>query len=158
MNKKLLVLLWVYASGVAAALLYNKKTPSQIKEEIETAKSSGDKDIKVLFNNFIEIHQNLLDTLKTRLLTDENKELFNEKKDEFLNLAQDFKVKGESLVQEYRVKWKDYASEWVEKLEKFYNEKLYELEDLKKKTPEKIEEVKWKLLAYFEEVKAKITK
>lgn len=158
MNKKLLVLLWVYASGVAAALLYNKKTPEQIETEMKNAQASGEKDIKVLFNNFIEIHQNLLDTLKARLLTDENKQKFYEKKDELVALAQDFRVKWESLVQEYKLKGKDYANEWVEKLEKFYHETLSDLDELKKKAPEKIEEAKSKVISYFDELKVRLKK
>lgn len=158
MNKKLLALLWVYASWVVAALLYNKKSPSEIKTELDNAKASWDKDLKVLFNNFIEIHQNLLDTLKTKLLTDENRDLLYSKKDEFLSLAVDFKVKAEKVFDEYKDLGKDYTNEWIEKLEKFYNEKLNEIEDLKKKTPEKIEEVKSKIVNYYNEIKSKMKK
>lgn len=158
MNKKLLVLLGIYASWVITTLLYNKKNPSEINKEIEMARKSWEKDIKVLFNNFIEIHQNLLESLKTKLLTDENKKYFNEKKDEFLVLVENYKIKAEKIFEEYKVLGKDYAEEWLVKLEKFYKEKLEELDNLKEKAPEKVEEVKKKLLTHFEEVKKKMKK
>ncbi len=158
MNKKLLTLLWVYASWVVAALLYNKKSPAQIKTELDTAKESGEKNIKVLFNNFIEIHQNLLDTLKTKLLTEENKAKFYAKKDDFISLALDFKSNSEKIFEEYKNLGKDYSTEWIQKLEQFYTEKLNEVEELKKKTPEKIEAVKIKIIAYYEDIKSKMKK
>lgn len=158
MNKKLLVLLWVYASWVAAALLYNKKSPSEIKTELVEANKTWEKSFKVLLNNFIEIHQNLLEEFKTRILTEENKELFNEKKDELISILSDFKVKAEKIFEEYKVSWKWYATEWLEKLEKFYNEKIDELEDLKDKAPKKVDEVKSKIINHYNDVKSKLKK
>lgn len=158
MNKKLLIALWIYASGVATALLYNKKNPSEIKTELDKARNSWDKDIKVLFNNFIEIHKNLLEDLKVRLLTEENKQKFYENKDKFLSLLDEYKQKAQEILKEYQLKWKDYAEEWLKKLEKFYKEKLEELDDLKEEAPEKLEKAREKLLAYYSEFREKLKK
>ncbi len=154
MNKKLLVLLWVYASWVAAALLYNKKNPKEIESEIVKAKKSWDDSIKVLFNNFIEIHKNLFNSL----FSTENKALLLKKKEELLQLAEDYKEKAEDIFEEYKGKWKDYAEEWIEKLEKFYNQKLEDLEELKDTAPEKVEQTKKKLIAYIDDLKSKLKK
>lgn len=156
MNKKFFVLLWIYASWIAAALFYNKKSPSEINSELEKATKSGDDKIKVLFNNFIEIHKNLLHSFKTKLLTTENKEIFNEKKDELISLFWDFKNKAEKIFEEYKVSGKDYANEWLDKLDKFYNEKIDELEKLKDIAPKKIEEAKSKVINYYNEIKSKM--
>lgn len=158
MNKKLLLALWIYATWVAAALVYSKKSPEQIKQELQSANSAWEWGAKVLFNNFIEVHQNLLESLKTRLLTEENKQLFFQKRDEVISKIWEFRETSEQLFEEYKVLWKDKSWELLEKLEKFYEAKLDELEEIKKKTPEKIEEVKNKISEYFEELKAKIKK
>lgn len=158
MNKKLLLLLGAYVSWVAAALVYNKKNPSEIKSELDDARKNEDNNLKVLFNNFIEIHKNLLDDLKAKTLTDENKEMFYKKRDEILALVEDYRQKAQEVLKEYQVKWKDYAEEWLKKLEKFYKEKLEELDELKEDAPEKLEKAKEKLLAYYDEFKAKFKK
>lgn len=158
MNKKLLLLLWGYTAWVIATLLYNKKNPSEIKSELEQAKDSWEDNIKVFFNNFIEIHKNLLDSCKSKVLTQENKLIFEKKKWELLKFAEDYKQKAEVLFQQYSVKWKDYAEEWLEKLEKFYNEALEDLETLKQQAPEKFDQAKTKVTSYFEEFKSKFKK
>lgn len=158
MNKKLLVLLWVYASWVVAALLYNKKSPTEIKTELDEANKTWQKSFKVLFNNFIEIHKNLLEDFKVKVLTEENKKLLYTKRDEFLELTEEYKVKAQKIFQEYKHLWKNYADEWLKKLKKFYNEKLDEIEDLKKKAPDKVNEAREKLLWYYNEFKAKMKK
>lgn len=158
MNKKLLILLGAYASWVVAALLYNKKNPSEIKSELESARNSWEKDIKVLFNNFIEIHKNLLEGLKTRLLTEENKNLFHQKKDEFLQLSEEYRKKWQEIFEEYKLKGQDYAQEWLEKLEEFYQEKLKDLDMIKENAPDKMQQTKKKLIAYFEDFKNRLTK
>lgn len=158
MNKKLLLLLGAYASWVAAALVYNKKNPSEIKSELDDARKNEDNNLKVLFNNFIEIHKNLLDDLKAKTLTDENKEIFYKKRDEILSLVEDYRQKAQEVLKEYQLKWKDYAEEWLKKLEKFYREKLEELDELKEDAPEKLEKAKEKLLAYYDEFKSKFKK
>ncbi|MDD5770515.1 MAG: hypothetical protein PHE25_06095, partial [Candidatus Gracilibacteria bacterium] len=102
MNKKLLVLLGAYVGGIAAALVYNKKTPQEIKTELEKASVSKERSCKVLFNNFLEIHKNLLEDLKARIDTPKNREYFNNKKDEFLSLAEDYKIKAQEIAEEYK--------------------------------------------------------
>lgn len=87
MNKKILFLLWIYTSWVIITLLYNKKNPTIIQNELEKTKKSNKSDLKILFNNFIEIHKNLLNDLKDKTLTQENKKLFETKKDKLKELA-----------------------------------------------------------------------
>ena len=158
MKKKLLILLSWYTIWVVAALLYNKKNPSQIQLEMEEAKKSWDDNVKVFFNNFLEIHQNLLDSLKTKILTTENKEMFQKKKEELLKFSEEYKEKAQDLFEEYKGKWKDYAEEWVQKLEKFYKETIDNLDDLKEEAPEKYEQTKKKISDYLNDLKSKLKK
>jgi len=158
MNKKIILLWAVYVWWVIATLLYNKKTDKEIQKELLDARTKWEWDFKVLFNNFIEIHKNLLDNLKAKTLTEENKEFINKKKDEFLIFIDDYKEKAQEIFEEYKVLWKDYAEEAIEKLEKFYNEKLNDLEKLKEKAPEKIDEIKSKLITISNDLKSKIKK
>lgn len=158
MNKKLLLLLWGYTAGIVAALLYNKKNPSEITSELQTAQDAWQDKTKVFFDNFIEIHKNLLESLKTNIFTQENKVLFEKKKEEFLQIADDYSKKAEGVFEEYRQKWKNYTQEGIEKLEIFYTDALEKLDDIKDKTPERIEQVKKKLTSYFEEIRSKLKK
>lgn len=158
MNKKLLILLSGYTIWIVATLLYNKKNPSEIQSEMDKAKKSWDDNLKVFFNNFLEIHQNLLDSLKAKVLTKENKLIFKKKKEELLQLADEYKQKAEDLFEEYKEKWKDYAEEWVEKLEKFYKETLVNLDGLKEEAPEKYEQTKKKINHYLDDLKSKVKK
>lgn len=156
MNKKLLLLLWGYAAGVVATLMYNKKNPSEISSELEQAKDVWDDKAKVFFNNFIEIHKNLLDDLKANIFTPENKVLFEKKKEEFFKISDEYMKKAEILFEEYKEKWKNYKEEWIEKLEKFYTDTLKKLDDVKDVAPEKVEQVKKKITSYFEDIRLKL--
>jgi hypothetical protein len=44
-----------------------------------------------MLNNFVDTHENLLDDLKNNILSDKNKKLFTEKKDELLNVVDVYK-------------------------------------------------------------------
>jgi hypothetical protein len=55
-----------------------------------------------LLNNFIEIHKNLLDDIKFKILKEENKELFCTKKNDFLNLVKEYKLKAQEIFEEYK--------------------------------------------------------
>lgn len=153
MNKKILALVWAYFGWVAAALIYNKKNPSDIKKELDTAKVSWKWGFKVLLDDFIEIHQNMLDNLKSRVLTEENREKFQAKKDEILELIAEYRLQWEKILKDLEVKWKDFALESFKKLEANADEKIKEL---KWKAPEKIDELKEKLRDFFEDLKKKI--
>lgn len=158
MNKKLLILLSWYTIWIVATLLYNKKNPSEIQSEMDTAKKQWDDSLRVFFDNFLEIHKNLLDSLKWKVLTKENKLMFKKKKEELLKLADEYKQKAEDLFEEYKSKGKDYAEEGIEKLEKFYKETLDNLDDLKEEAPEKYEQTKKKINNYLDDLKSKVKK
>lgn len=153
MNKKLLALLWMYVWWVTVAMLYNKKKPSDIEKELETAKTSWEWSFKILLDNFIEIHQNFLENVKDEVWSPKNKKYFNSKKDELFDILSEYKDDWEKLLKDLEVKWKDYASEWLKRLEKIYEEKLKEI---KEKAPEKFDEIKDKIKSYYEELKKKI--
>jgi hypothetical protein len=44
-----------------------------------------------MLDNFVATHTNLLEDLKSQVITDKNKEIFNEKKEELLNVVEIYK-------------------------------------------------------------------
>jgi hypothetical protein len=44
-----------------------------------------------MLNNFIKTHSNLLEDLKTHVLTEKNKKIYNEKKEELLGIVDSYK-------------------------------------------------------------------
>jgi gas vesicle protein len=159
MSKKNLFILaaWYIAWGVIASL-YNKKKPEQIKKDIEKAKEKWESSFKVVYDNFVQTHSNLFEDVKKEVLSEKNKALFNEHKEELIKILDSYKEKSSVLIEELKIKWKDYFLVTSEKLEKLYNEKLEEIESLKWVAPEKMSDLKEKLLESFEELKNEIKK
>ena len=157
MSKKNLFLLaaW-YVAGWIIASIYWKKKQAEIQKEIVDAKEKWEWNFKIFVDNFIDIHQNMLNDLKTQVMTEENIKLFNDKKDEILQIIDVYKVKWTELIEELKNNWKEYIVVVSEKLELLYNEKREEIESLKWVAPEKITELKNWLLASFEELKNEI--
>ena len=153
MNKKLLLLLGAYAAWVVAASVYSKKDKQLSLELCDKEKNCEDKT-KLLLQNFVEIHQNMLDDLKKKYLTDENIKKFNEKKADLMVYLEDYKKEAEEIFLEVKEKWKDYLKEWLEKLEQIYNTQLNNIQEVDSK--EKVEEYKQKLVEVYEDFKKKI--
>ena len=159
MSKKNIFLLaaWYIAGGIIASLYYKKKM-EELKKELEKSRSEWEGDFKVMLENFIETHTNLLEDLKAHIMTDKNKALFSEKKNEFLNIVDVYKKQWTELIEELKVKWKDFIVEASDSLEKLYEEKKEEIEALKNVAPEKAQESKNSLKETFEEIKEKVKK
>lgn len=159
MSKKNIFMLaaW-YIAGWLVASIYGKKKPNELKKEMEEAKKTGEWNFKVIADNFIDIHQSMVEDIKKEILTETNIKLFNEKKEEILEIIDVYKVKWTELIEELKIQWKDYLGKASEELEKLYNEKKNEIEWLKWVAPEKISELKTWLLASFEELKKEIKK
>lgn len=159
MSKKNLFILaaWYIAWWVIASL-YNKKKPEQIKKDIEKAKEKWESSFKVVYDNFVQTHSNLFEDVKNEVLSEKNKALFNEHKEDVIKILDSYKEKSSILIEELKVKGKTYLFTTSEKLEKLYNEKLEEIESLKWVAPEKMSDLKEKLLESFEELKNEIKK
>lgn len=157
MSKKNIFLLaaW-YIAGWLIASLYNNKKPEDLKSDLEKSKIEWEWEFKVLLNNFIETHQNLLNDIKTHVDTEKNRELFNEKKEELFKIIDSYKVQWLELLEELKVNWKSFLWEAIIKLEKLYNDKKSEIDLLKDIAPEKLNEIKEKLRITFEEIKNKM--
>jgi len=157
MSKKNVFLLaaW-YIAGWIVASIYWKKKPEELKTELESAKESWKGSFKVIMDNFVDTHSNMIDDLKKELLSDKNKAIFNEHKEEIIKIIDSYKEKWNILIEELRVKGKSYIYTTSEKLEELYKEKLWEIEELKWVAPAKVEELKTKLLTSFEDLKNEI--
>ncbi|NVP17473.1 hypothetical protein HUU51_02025 [Candidatus Gracilibacteria bacterium] len=159
MSKKNLFLLAAgYVAGGLIASLYNKKKPEQLKKELNKAKETGEGSFKVLVDNFLETHTNLLDDLKKEVLTPENLAKFESHKEDVLKIIDSYKQKGNELINELKQNGKGYILVIQKKLEDLYNEKLSEIDSLKDLAPEKVNELKNKLFLSFEELKKEIKK
>ena len=157
-RKNLLLLAAGYLIGGAVATLYWEKKGKKVREDLEDIKWDSKKTKKLVLNNFVETHKSFLEDLKKRFLTDENKDLFNEKIDEAKKLVKSYKKEWEELIEKLKKKWEDYAETAKDKLENLYEEKKENLINLQKDAPKKVEEIKEKLLTKVEEVKEKIKK
>ena len=159
MSKKNIFLLaaW-YVAGWIISSLYNKKKPSELKKDLEKSKNKWEGEFKVMFDNFVATHSNLLKDLKSHVMTDDNKKLFNEKKEDLLKVVDTYKIQGLELADELKVKWKDFIVEASDSLEKLYEEKKEEIDALKDIAPEKLEELKDSAKDVYKEVKEKIKK
>lgn len=69
MSKKNIFLLaaWYIAGGIVASI-YSKKKPEELKTELESAKESGKWSFKVIMDNFVDTHANMIDNLKKNYL------------------------------------------------------------------------------------------
>ena len=143
MSKKNMFLLAVgYVAGWLAAAFYNKRKPEELQKDLKKSRKNWDGDFKVLFHNFIETHENMLDDLKSHVLTDENIAKFNEKKEELLTVVDSYKQQWQDLADELKTKWKDFLVEASDNLNKLYEEKKDEIDQIKKVAPEKAHELK----------------
>lgn len=157
MSKKNIFLLaaW-YVAGWLIASLYNNKKSEELKSDLEKSKLEWEWEFKVLLNNFIDTHQNLLSDIKAHIDTEKNRELFNTKKEELLKIIDSYKVQWLELLEELKVNWKSFLWEAIVKLEKLYNDKKWEIDSLRDIAPEKLNEIKEKLKVTFEEIKNKM--
>jgi len=156
-NKKFfLVAAWYLAGGLVSSL-YNKKKPTELREEMKEWKENGQWEMKVLLANFVDIHKNLIYDVEKEIMSDKNKALFQVKKAQLLEIADMYKVEGNRLLEELKQNGKWYLLEASDQLENLYNEKKWELNELKDISPEKVKELKNNLLATFEEMKNKMS-
>ncbi|MCT4616695.1 MAG: hypothetical protein N4A38_00625 [Candidatus Gracilibacteria bacterium] len=160
MKKKNLFLLGLgYFGGVTVASLYSKDRGPKLKEDLEVAHNSDDKSIcKVLFRNFIDIHREVYEDTKDVIINEENIALYNQKKEEFLTLLDDYKAKGEEELSKLKDLGETYSKEALKKAEEYYEEKLAEINEFKGEIPELVEEYREKLVKYLKQLHKKIKK
>ncbi len=128
-GQKTLLLVGWYVVWSLITSLYNDKKGKKVREELEEVKWDNKEAQKIIINNFIDTHKNLLESFKKNILTEENKTLLNQKFD---------KAKNE--------------------FENFVEDKKEDLKDLQKNTPNKINKIKKNIVSKFSEVKEKISK
>lgn len=157
-GKKFLIAAAAYIGGTVVATIFSSKKGEKVRADLEKAKEKWEGTKEILVANFIDTHKNFLEDLKSKVLTDENKEFVYKKIDEAKELVKDYKKQGEKLVDELKEKWEGYVDTAKKDLEELYENKKADLKELQKDAPEKIEKTKEKLIAKFDEVKEKIKK
>lgn len=127
----LLLLAMAYFAGSAISSMYSKKTKEEIQTEIKVSKIEWESPLKVLFWNFLEIHKGLFTDVKENVATEENIEKFNDKKEIFKKVMEDYKKEWEEILKDLMVNWKDYSKEVISKLNDLYDEKKQEIDKIK---------------------------
>ncbi|MFK7779641.1 MAG: hypothetical protein QM490_00625 [Candidatus Gracilibacteria bacterium] len=155
-KKNIFILAAGYIAGGIISSFYNKKKPAELKKDLEKSRKEGEGDFKVMLNNFIDTHSNLLDDLKSHILTEKNKKIFKNKKEELLGIVDIYKKQGLELTEELKTKGKIFLSEASEKLENLYEEKKEEIKALKDVAPEKANKIKESLKETYEDIKNKV--
>jgi len=157
-GKKFLIAAAAYIGGTVVATIFSSKKGEKVREDLKKANEKGEGTKEILIANFIDTHKNFLEDLKSKVLTEENKEFVYKKIDEAKELVKEYKKEGEKMIDELKEKGENYVDTAKKDLEELYENKKADLVELQKKAPEKIEKTKEKLIAKFDEVKDKITK
>lgn len=159
MSKKNIFLLaaW-YVAGGFIATMFSKKKPGELKKELKKSRKEGEWDFKVMFDNFIDTHSTLIGELKKQVLTDKNKELLKEKKEDLFKVVDVYKAEWLKIADELKSKWKEFLVEASDNLEKLYQEKKEEIDQIKDVAPQKAKEIASDLKESFDEVKEEIKK
>jgi len=157
-GKKFLIAAAAYVGWTIVATVFSSKKGEKVRADLEKAKEKGEGTKEILIANFIDTHKNFLEDLKSKVLTEENKEFVYKKIDEAKELVKEYKKEGEKMVDELKVKGEGYIDTAKKDLEELYENKKSDLEELQKTAPEKMEKAKEKLIAKFDEVKDKVTK
>ncbi|MCD5385220.1 hypothetical protein LRZ95_00970, partial [Candidatus Gracilibacteria bacterium] len=142
MSKKNIFLLAAgYVAGGIVASLFSKKKPGELKNELKKSRAEGEGDFKVMLDNFVDTHTNLINELKKQVLTDKNKKLLKEKKEDLLKIVDIYKKEGLKIADELKIKGKEFLVEASDNLEKLYEEKKEEIEQLKEVAPVKAKKI-----------------
>lgn len=159
MSKKWIFTLiaWYLAWSVVASV-FSKKKWSDLKKDLKKVKWSKEDTFKLLLDNFIDTHKNLLDSIKDEIVSEKNKELFNSKKKELVALLEDYKKQWEKMLKNLKSEGGDVIAIGKEKIEKLYLEKKEKIEELVWEAPEVANELKEKLLVSFNDFKNKLKK
>lgn len=157
MSKKWIftLLAWYVAWSVIASM-FSKKKWSDIQKELDKKNISQEEKFKILFNNFVSTHENLLRSIKEEVTSEKNKALFNEKKEQFYSLVDEYKVEWEKILEDLKGKWNEALLSGRDKMEELYEEKKKQINEIKGEAPDKAKDVKGKLLAMFEDFKNKL--
>ena len=127
-NKKL----WLvagYVCGAVVTSLYNKKSASDLKQSLDQGELISKKNFRILFDSFIETHKNFLHEVETQLASQENKQKFEAKKTDILNLVEIYKADAKNMLAQLKEKGQQFASQASDKIEHLYHETLLNLEN-----------------------------
>lgn len=117
MKKRICALFVGYLAWSFIGSIFSKKNSSELKSQANVCKTDWWCPNKVFFNNFIETQKDFLNTLKTKLLSNENKTFLEEKKEEVNSVIEEYKTKWEKLFAELKLKWEKYLKEIKENIE-----------------------------------------
>jgi len=151
---KVLTVITAYTAGsILASSLDPKK-----KKKIKKIKEEGWDVFGFLINDFVDTHKKLLESAKEEILSPENKEKFEQKKAELLELAGNYKKEAEKVMADLKIKAIEKAKDGLVKVDEMYEQQKEKIGELKEIAPEKAKELKDTLLAQAKEIKDEISK
>lgn len=151
-KKRLFWLTTGYVVGGIVVSMFNKKRGITLRKELEEAKEKWEGSFKILFDNLVATHSSMFDTAKEEIMTEENIELFNEKKEEFLKLLNTYKAKGNVILRDLKKKWEWYMDEAKKRIEELYEEWVDNINNMKAIAPRKAQELKRNLKKLLVEI------
>jgi len=147
----MLLLLWGYVVWNIVNSLYNDTKWKELKKEIKQANKDWYDSKRLIVDNFIETHSNLLKWLKKDILTEENIAYFNDKKDEAIKIVDEYKKKWEEVLSDLKWKGTDFVGSKKDDISDLYDEGKKTFEKAKIKTPKQVKKLKDKLMAKVED-------
>ncbi len=106
LRKLILLLSWYIAWSVVSSLYSNKKW-KDLKISLSKAKNAWKNEKKLLLDNIIETQKNFIWDLERLFFTDENKKYITDKKEELVNIINNYKIEWEKLLKTLKEWWKD---------------------------------------------------
>ncbi len=137
MWKKLLMLIAWYIAWSTVTWLYADKKWSEVQKEMKKERLKWWDDKTYFLEYLLNIHKRFFWDVKEKILTPENKEFLETKKEEAMDVIWEYRIEAEKLLEEAKTKWKDYLQIAYKNLEEFSQLKADEgekrLKDLWKK-------------------------
>lgn len=120
MNKKIIYLLTWYIFWNIIASLYWSKSGDKIKTEMQNAKKEGEyKDIKVLFQYLLHLHEKVLSDIASEDNKKQAKEFLDSTGKKVQDFVEPYTPEIKKIIQEYKNIWEKEANEITLKMQGF---------------------------------------
>lgn len=156
--KKIFWLASGYIAWNVVSSLYNNKKWKDLKTTIKKAKDQWKDNTSIIFENLLDTHKNLIEDLNKIIFSEENKDLFKNKKWELTKIIKSFKEEWEEIINTLKKDWTVKISDLKKKLEDLYKNREELLNKVKDVSPELVDKFKGKLTKFMEESKKKLNK
>ncbi len=116
-----------YVAGIAVALRYAKKSPAEIKAELNAGKDR----LAVLWENLVAIHRDLFGDAKKAAWNETTQGYVREAKEYVISSSEDFRKEALARFEELKAQSRDWAERGEAELKKLYDRRMEYLETAK---------------------------